>query len=145
MTSWSRKGRRHVGANGHTGLSSTSVRLVHVTVHRILKDAVRWGTIPRNVADVASEDAPKRRKTGKDTMQVWSPEQLRLFLDVTRNHRLSAMWFLFITTGVRRGEVAGLQWSDVGLATGHLAVNRARVVVNHKVLDSTPKSERSVW
>jgi integrase len=136
-------GRRHVGADGHTGLSSTSVRLVHVTVHRILKDAVRWGILPRNVSDAASEDAPRRRKTGRDTMQVWSPEQLRQFLDATSDHRLSAMWVLFITTGLRRGEVAGLRWSEIDLATGHLAVNRARVVVNHKVIDSTPKSERS--
>jgi integrase len=136
-------GRRHVGSDGNAGLSSTSVRLVHVTVHRMLKDALRWGILPRNVANAASEDAPRRRKTGKDTMQVWSPEQLRLFLDATRDHRLSAMWVLFITTGLRRGEVAGLEWSDIDLAKGQLAVNRARVVVNHNVLDSTPKSERS--
>ena len=136
-------GRRHIGADGDTGLSSTSVRLVHIAVHRMLKDAVRWGIVPRNVAYTASEDAPRRRKTGKDTMQVWSSEQLRQFLDTTRDHRLSAMWVLFITTGLRRGEVAGLRWSDIDLATGRLSVNRARVVVNHKVLVSTPKSEHS--
>jgi integrase len=76
--------------------------------------------LPRNVSDAASEDAPRRRKTGKDTMQVWSLEQLRQFLDATRDHRLSAMWIPFITTGLRRGEVAGLEWSDIDLATGHL-------------------------
>ena len=54
------------------------------------------------------------------------------------------MWVLFITTGLRRGEVAGLTWHDLDLTAGRLTVNQARVVVDHKVIESAPKSERSV-
>jgi len=138
-------GRRHTGGkDAPKGLSPTSVRLVHITIHRMLKDAVRWGILARNVADAAAEDAPQRRKTGNATMHVWEPEQLGQFVQSVGGDRLSAMWVLFITTGLRRGEVAGLTWHDLDLTAGRLTVNQARVVVDHKVIESAPKSERSV-
>jgi integrase len=77
-------------------------------------------------------------------MRVWSPAQLQQFEAHVAKDRLSAMWVLFMYTGLRRGEVAGLQWSDLDLDTGCLTVNHSRVVVNHEVIDSTPKSEHSV-
>jgi len=43
-------------------------------------------------------------------MHVWSPEQLRAFLAQVRHDPLYAAWLLFATTGMRRGEVAGLRW-----------------------------------
>jgi integrase len=55
------------GEDAPKGLGPTSVRLVHVTIHRMLKDAVRWGILVRNAADAASEDVPERRKSGKAT------------------------------------------------------------------------------
>lgn len=76
-------------------------------------------------------------------MRVWSPTDLRTFLASVKGDRLYAMWLLFITTGLRRGEVAGLRWSDLDLDRGRLSVNVARVVVNHTVVDTSPKSKRT--
>jgi integrase len=139
-----KSGRRRVGKqeNAPTGLSPTTVHAVHVTIHRMLKDAQRWGLLARNVADVASADAPRpvRREM---TERVWSPDQLGAFLATVKDHRLSALWTLFATTGMRRGEAAGLTWSDVDLDRGCLTVRRSRVVVNHQVVDSTPKTASS--
>jgi integrase len=64
-------------------------------------------------------------------MRVWSPEQLRAFLDHVRGDRLYAAWLLLATTGMRRGEVAGLRWVDVDLDAGRASPRRPRVVVNH--------------
>lgn len=124
---------------GTGGLSPTSVHAVHVTIHKMLKDALRWGLVARNVADVAAGDAPHpvRREM---TERSWSPQQLRAFLTATTDHRLAALWILAATTGMRRGELCGLQWADVDLDAGRLTVARARVVVDHQVLDSTPKT-----
>jgi integrase len=136
-------GRRTVREGQSAGLSPTSVRLVHVTLHRMLRDAVRWNLVPRNVASVAQHDAPQRTRTGEETMHVWSPAQLRTFLASVNGDRLSAMWTLFATTGLRRGEVAGLRWSDIDIDAARLSVNRSRVVVNHMVIETTPKSKRT--
>jgi integrase len=137
------KSGRRTGKGKGGPLSPTSVHLAHVTVHRMLGDAVRWGLVARNVADAASKDAPKRRKTGKDTIRVWEPAQLGKFLESVKGDRLCALWVLLITTGVRRGEAVGLRWPDVDLEAGRLTVAQARVVVDHKVIESTPKSDSS--
>jgi integrase len=43
----------------------------------------------------------------------------------------------------RRGEVAELRWSDIDLDAGRLRVSRARVVVDHEVIEGAPKTGRS--
>jgi len=134
-------GRVRVKEGGSPGLSPTSCHLVHVTVHRMLKDAGKWGLVARNVADLA--DAPRPTKSGEDTMTTWTPEQLRAFLAAVDGDRLQAMWLLFITTGLRRGEVSGLRWSDVDLDAGRLRVTTSRTVVDHLVVEGAPKTSGS--
>jgi hypothetical protein len=55
------------------------------------------------------------------------------FLEVASDDRLFAMWHVFVTTGMRRSEVAALLWRNVDLDTGLLSVTRAAVEVKGKV------------
>lgn len=126
-------GRRH----GAGGLSPTTVRLVHATIHKALADAVRWGQLPRNPADQA--DPPR---TATPEMSVWSPEQLRTFLASVRGDRLFAAWLLAATTGMRRGELLGLRWSDIDLEVGTATVRQIRTVARYAVLTLTPKTDK---
>jgi integrase len=123
--------------DGSGGLSAKSVKNIHGALHPALKDAVRWGYVVRNVADAA--DPPK---VVTPEMQVWSPAQLRTFLTHVRGDRLYAAWMLFATTGMRRGEVAGLRWVDVDLAAGRVTPRKPRVEVNYKVHVSEPKTAK---
>ena len=123
--------------DGRGGLSAKSVKNIHGALHPALKDAVRWGYVARNVADAA--DPPK---VVTPEMQVWSPAQLRTFLTHVRDDRLYAAWMLFATTGMRRGEVAGLRWVDVDLAAGRVTPRKPRVEVNYKVHVSEPKTAK---
>jgi len=128
-------------ANGKRGgkpLSTTSVHGVHVTISRALSDAVRWGKISRNVAVLA--DPPQPAKKDK---AIWNAEQLRAFAASTADDRLAALWVLAMSTGLRRGELAGLRWIDLDLEASKLRVAAARVVVNYQVVDETPKSKSS--
>jgi integrase len=122
---------------GSGGLAPKTVRNIHGALHAALRDAVRWGYVARNVAVAA--DLPKSMAP---EMRVWSPEQLRGFLDHVRDDRLYAAWLLLATTGMRRGEVAGLRWVDVDLDAGRVSPRRPRVVVNHQVLVSEPKTAK---
>ena len=123
--------------SGRGGLAPKTVRNIHGTLHTALRDAVRWGYLARNVA--ATANLPKGMTP---EMHVWSPEQLRAYLDHVRSDRLYAAWLLFATTGMRRGEVAGLRWADVDLDAGRVSPRRPRVVVNHQVLVSGPKTAK---
>ncbi len=106
------------------GLSPRTVRYVHTILHRALRDAARWGWVPRNVADLA--DPPR---VPRAEMAIWQPAQLRAFLTHVADDRLHAMWLLLATTGMRRGEVAGLAWSDVDFDDGRLTVRQQRTKV----------------
>ena len=46
-------------------------------------------------------------------------------------------------TGLRRGEVCGLQWSDIDLDERRMRIERARVMAAGRIVTSTPKTVES--
>lgn len=134
-------GRRN-GAGG--GLSAKSVRNVHATIQSALSDATRKGTVIRNVADIA--DPPSIGSNGRK-MSVWSAEQLRIFLTDLQGHDMYALFYLSASTGMRRGELLGLRWSNIDLDTMLLRVNQQIVSVDYKLIEGdlkTPTSRRTI-
>ena len=127
------------GKRNGTGLTALSVRHVHAVLHRAFKDAVRWGELGRNPADLA--DPPRVAVNGHE-LRTWSAEQLAAFLNSQRNDRLYALWHTLAMSGLRRGEALGLRWEDVDLEAGRLAVRRALVPCGREVLVSEPKTAR---
>lgn len=124
--------------DGSGGLSYRTVRYTHTILHRALRDAVRWGLLARNPADLA--DPPKHRTP---EMQVWTTEQLRTFLRSVNDDRLYGFWLLIATTGLRRGEALGLRWGDVDLDAGRAAIRQTLSSVGGRLTFSTPKTAKS--
>ena len=102
------------------GLSARRVRYIHVTIRKALKDAVRLQLLPRNVADAAIPP-----KATKSKVKPLTQDQLRTLLDAAKGDKLEALYVLAITTGMRQGELLGLQWKDIDLDAGTLRVNRS--------------------
>ena len=133
--------RRVLAEGGADGgpLSPKSVRKVHEVLSRALGDARRHGYIHRNPAEDATP--PKLIRT---EMQVWSREELRAFLAHVAEDRLYALWLLYATTGMRRGEGLGLRWEDVDLEAGTVFIRRQRTIVEGVVVEhEEPKSSAS--
>lgn len=105
---------KHAGGQNGKALSSNTVRRVHATVHRAFRDATQWGHLQRNPASLAVK--PRRPAIGARDIATWSTAEVRTFLDSVSTDRLFAMWRLAAMTGMRRGELVGLRWSDVNLA-----------------------------
>ncbi|HMT61270.1 MAG TPA: site-specific integrase, partial [Microthrixaceae bacterium] len=59
------------------------------------------------------------------------------------DHRLLASFVVFATTGMRRGEVLGLRWSDVDLANGRLSVVNTITTVNGRPVETSTKTKKS--
>ena len=76
-------------------------------------------------------------------MRWWTPQQARTFLAAVEGDRFYALWVLLLTTGMRRGELAGLRWCDVDLDARVLSVVRTRVSVAYSVCESDPKTRSS--
>lgn len=131
------EGKRN-GSGG--GLSAKSVRNVHATIQSALSDATRKGTVFRNVADIA--DPPSISRSGR-SMNVWTSDQLRAFLDGIAGHDLYPLYFLAATTGMRRGELAGLRWRNVDLDAARLTVNQQVVSVEYELIEDDLKTASS--
>jgi len=125
--------------DGNGGLAPRSVASCRRVLSQALKDAVRWGLLIRNPMDAV--DPPR---VVDAEMVTWSDTQARAFLDAVAGDRLYAMWVLFLTTGVRRGELAGLRWDDVELERATMAIVRNRVSAGRGRAVSThqPKTRR---
>ena len=102
------------------GLSSTSVRRIHLLLHQSLDCAVRDCLIPKNPTDGASP--PKIERTEK---RVLCKEELEKLIQEIKGDE---MWYEFfytaIMTGMREGEICGLRWEDFDDKTGILRVVR---------------------
>ena len=55
------------------------------------------------------------------------------------------MWYLVLSTGLRRAELAGLRWRDAALdrVPATLAVRTTRTTAGHPVVEHDPKSKSS--
>lgn len=115
-----RNGRVKPRSGLDRGLASTTVHGIHATLHHALKAAREQGLIPVNPADEI--DPPK---VIRQPMKVLNEEQLDIFMAAIQKDEI---WYDFfyteLTTGLRRGEICGLMWSDFDERNGILKVNR---------------------
>jgi integrase len=118
-------------------LSPKAVRYVHTTLRRALRDAVADGLVVRNVA--AQARPPRARRV---EMHTWAAGEVGTFLASVREDRLYAAWLLLATLGLRRGELLGLRWPDVDLASGRIAIRHTLVMVDGKPAMAEPKTAK---
>ena len=105
------------------GKSAANRRYTLRVLSMALRQAVRWQMLPRNVADVISPPKAERPE-----MKVWTPGEVATFLSAAQVHRLYAAFYLALMTGMRRGEVLGLQWADIDF-------ERSRLTVRHNLVE----------
>ena len=122
-------------STGRQGLSARSVQLSVAVLKAACSWAVENGLLGRNpVAGV------RRPRAASTVMRAWTVEEARQFLESTRDDRLAFAWSLLLTRGLRRGELCGLRWEDVDLTGSVVRINRTRIVVDGKAIDSVPKT-----
>jgi integrase len=102
-----------------SGLSASTVQKVHHVLHKALAQAVRWDLIPRNPADAVKAPRPMPKE-----MRPLSAKEARRLLDAAKGDKLEALYVVAVTTGMRRGELLGLKWSDVDLGNTRLSIRR---------------------
>jgi integrase len=69
--------------------------------------------------------------------------QLQIFLQRARSDRTFALWVLEATSGVRRCELAGARRDLLDLGAGTLTIEKTRVVVDGRVIESDSKTENA--
>jgi integrase len=116
-----------------------TIRNHHAIISAALHQAVRWGWVRTNVAEQAKPPrVPQRRVTAP------SVDAVRAVVEAAeeRDPRLAALLMLGALTGMRRGELCALRWSDVDLERGDLEVSRSVIVVPGGLAEKTTKTDR---
>jgi integrase len=126
------------------GSSARTVRYIHTTLHKALKQAVMDGLIPRNATE-----AVKPPQSTREEMRPLTPDQAKHLLQAAHEagDRLEALYVLAIHTGLRQGELLGLKWDDINLKDGSLQVRRTLTMTKDGPVFTSPKttgSRRSV-
>jgi integrase len=125
-----------------SGCSAASVHKMHETLHKALKQAVRWGYMTKNPAD--DVDAPR---VHTEEVHPLTRDEARRFLKVIRGDRLEALYVLALHTGLRQGELLALRWEDVDIEEKTLIVRRTITKDGGKLLigpTKTAKGRRTV-
>ena len=109
-------------------------------LHSALERAVKERLILRN----PTEDciAPKVQKI---EMQILPPEHIKDYLEAADRRGLLPMFYLELVTGLRKGEITALLWSDLDIQNKTISVSKQYIKnPNGELTLSRPKTETSV-
>ena len=122
------------------GLSGTYVHGVHVMLHNCLNRAVKERLLVRNPADDVIVP-----KIDKKEMKILPPEQVKAYLKAASVRGVLPLFYLELTSGLRKGEIAALLWSDLDVENCTLSVTKQLMSSRDGELKITqPKTATSV-
>src|SRR5260370_31184507 len=90
------------------GESARNRQMAGTVLYGALKHAVRMKLISHNPCEDVT-----RPKVLKKEMRAYDPEQVQKFLETALGDRLYALYVVAVDTGMRQGELFGLQWPDI--------------------------------
>jgi integrase len=102
------------------GLADLTRLHLHRVVSTMLKHAMQWGVVARNVAGMVDAPRVKARE-----LEVLSPDQVRRVLDALHQPEVKSIASVALGTGLRRGELLALRRQDVNLDAATLRVEQA--------------------
>ncbi len=111
------------------GYSPSLIHKCHLRLSAALQLAKRWGLVVENVCATA-----KPPKMTSKQPNVWTPQEVRAFLDIAEDDALHPYWLLAVETGARTSELLGVSWHDVNFERGTIRFGQQVV----RLLRGTP-------
>ena len=108
----------------------------------LLQDATEWQLIGSNPC--ASVPRPKVQRTKMKLPDMDGIMEVVHAVQGVQEIKKRTLFILAIATGLRRGELNGLKWTDVNLDTGRIDVRRAVQEVGRQFISKEPKTAGSV-
>ncbi|MDE6955122.1 MAG: site-specific integrase [Oscillospiraceae bacterium] len=121
------------------GLSNRFIRGVHGVLNSALEQAVRERLITSNPAEGC-----KLPKIEKKEMKVLLPEQIGSYLQEANRRGLLPAYYLELTSGLRRGELLALLWTDLDVENMTISVTKQVNRINGELKVSQPKTSNSI-
>jgi integrase len=119
-------------------LSAGTVLNLHLVLTQALGQAVRWGILASNPVKRAQPPRPARPEP-----VVVDPSLAKRIVAALHGSAVELPGMLAIATGMRRGEILGLRWADLGPDLTHAQVRRTLHTTGRGLQFSEPKTRRS--
>ncbi len=120
------------------GLSAKTVRNIIQIISSAMDFAVAQKIITENPCK-----AVELPKVEKQEMQTIPAEQLQAFLTEAKASGVYEMYYIELSTGLRRGELLGLKWSDIDWNNAVITVRRQIVRINGEITEAPLKTKNS--
>ncbi len=119
------------------GLSSKTVHGIHGVLKLALDNAVRWNYVSKNVCDLVKPP----RVVSREVVPL-DIEQARMLLESVREHRLEVLLTMAVVTGMRRGELLALTWSNIDFERHSLqVVHTVDYIPKYGYVQTEPKTK----
>ena len=125
---------RHKGDETRKPLSPKTIKNIHGVLHKALQQAMLNGLIRNNPADPCV--LPRRPK---QKVKPLNEEQITKLIKALKGHKYENLILTTLFTGLREGEVCGLQWDCVNLETGTILVDKQLQSLRKSVRGSRDK------
>ena len=130
---------RKVQKKKKPGLSNSTVRGIHMMLHNALDRAVKEKLILSNPTENCIIP-----KIEKQEMKILHPDHISAYLNAAERRNALPMFYLELSTRLRRGGLVALLWSDLNLQTKTLTVSKSVSRGKGELVVTEPKTENSV-
>lgn len=121
-------------------LTASYIKSLHRMFHMALQRAVKEHLISDNPCDDVILPKEDRKE-----MKTLKPENMRAYLNEAERRGVLPMFFLELRSGLRRGELTALLWTDLDVENRTISVSKQAVrVKGGGVKVSSPKTSTSV-
>ena len=119
------------------GLKINTLEIIHNVLHQILQVAVDDNYIRQNPSDRILSELKRSSSYEEPHKRALTIQEQELFLNYLRKegnsyHHWYPVFAVMVGTGMRVGEVTGLQWEDIDFEEGIINVNHTLVYYNHR-------------
>lgn len=111
-------------ADGKGGLNVKTIQNVSLVLHKALDEAMKHEYIIKNPADIAAVPTMRSENGTKKEIEVLTKQEQKAVMDVCGDDVYGVAIKMALFTGVRLGELLGLQWSDIDYDKKTITVSR---------------------
>ena len=120
------------------GLAPKTVRNIHQMIGSAYNLAIEQKLVSKNPAQGCALPKVEHKE-----MKTLTADQLSAFFCEAKDSGVYELYYLDLATGLRRGELLGLKWTDVDFQHGALKIQRAISRQNSKVVEAPLKTKNA--
>lgn len=130
-------------------VSGNTIKQINTKLKTCLEEAKRQQYIQQNWCKLVKLP----RVESNEEVKVLTEKEQFMFLQEIKGHELEMFFIVALGTGLRRGELQGLKWSDINFKTNELTVQRTLQkvpiheddkTVRYEIIEQSPKTKNSI-